>query len=42
MSDQGQPVTRMNELEFVGGLLWANIWTTECIAIIIPESGILL
>ena len=42
MTDGGQPVTRMNELEYVSGLIWANIWTTECIAIIVPGSGLLL
>lgn len=35
----GQPVKRLNELEWVDGEIWANIWQTETIARIDPESG---
>ena len=29
----------MNELEFVNGEIWANIWLTDLIARISPETG---
>ena len=29
----------MNELEWVDGEVWANIWQTECIARIDPATG---
>ncbi len=35
----GQPVKKLNELEWVNGEIWANIWQTETIARIDPESG---
>lgn len=38
-ADAGTPVPWLNELEFVEGLVWANIWHTDCIAQIDPESG---
>lgn len=36
--DQG-PVKGLNELEFIEGLIWANIYQTDKIAIIDPASG---
>ena len=36
--DQG-PVTRLNELEYVEGLVFANVWQTNRIAVIDPGSG---
>jgi glutaminyl-peptide cyclotransferase len=36
--DQG-PVARLNELEYVQGSIYANIWQTDRIARIDPESG---
>ncbi len=36
----GQPVVRLNELEFIGGQVYANVWQTDRIAIIEPESGL--
>ena len=33
------PVVGLNELEFVGGTLYANVYQTETIAIIDPEDG---
>ena len=33
------PVNRLNELEFVDGELWANIWLTDLIARIDPATG---
>lgn len=35
----GQPVTRLNELECVGGQVWANIWRTDRIVRIDPADG---
>ena len=37
--DQGQ-VSRLNELEFVNGKIYANIWKTDRIAIISPKDGV--
>lgn len=37
--DQGQ-VSRLNELEYVKGKIYANIWKTDLIAIINPTNGI--
>lgn len=36
--DQG-PVNRLNELEYIDGEIWANIWLTDLIARISPETG---
>jgi glutamine cyclotransferase len=38
----GQPVTMLNELEYVKGELYANIWQTEFIVRIDPATGKLL
>lgn len=38
----GLPVTRLNELEWVEGEVWANVWQTDRIARIDPASGRLL
>ncbi len=35
----GQPVERLNELEYIQGRIWANVWMTPRIAIIHPASG---
>lgn len=37
---EGQPVSNLNELEFVRGELWANVWMTDRIAIIDPATGV--
>ena len=39
VTDAGEPVTNLNELEWVRGEIWANIWTTDRIARIDPASG---
>jgi glutamine cyclotransferase len=36
----GAPVRRLNELEWVEGRIWANIWGSDFLAIIDPETGI--
>ncbi len=35
----GEAVSRLNELEWIGGRIWANIWMTDRIVIINPASG---
>ena len=37
--DRRGPVTKLNELEYVEGQIYANIWQTDRIAIISPETG---
>ncbi len=37
--DDMGPVTRLNELEYVEGEVYANVWETDLIARIDPESG---
>ncbi|MBB4844684.1 glutaminyl-peptide cyclotransferase [Paucibacter oligotrophus] len=39
VSAAGKPVTQINELEWVEGEVWANIWQTDRIARIDPKSG---
>jgi glutamine cyclotransferase len=38
--DEGMnPVNNLNELEFINGEIWANIWMTDNIVRIDPKSG---
>lgn len=37
--DENGPVARLNELEYIDGLVYANVWLTDRIAIIDPETG---
>lgn len=37
--DGGTTVTRLNELEYVDGEIWANVWMSQRIARIDPASG---
>jgi len=39
VTDRGQPVMRLNELEFVKGEIYANVWGTDSIVTIAPASG---
>lgn len=39
VSDDGHPVTNLNELEFVDGDIYANVWQQDRIAIIDPATG---
>jgi glutaminyl-peptide cyclotransferase len=39
VTDRGQPVTDLNELEWVKGTIYANVWRTSRIARIDPKSG---
>ncbi|MFH1081376.1 MAG: glutaminyl-peptide cyclotransferase [Pseudomonadota bacterium] len=39
VTDQGRPVGHLNELEFVKGEIFANIWKTDYIARVSPDTG---
>lgn len=39
VTDAGKPVDRLNELESIGGTIWANIWGEKRIAVIDPATG---
>lgn len=39
VSLQGKPVSALNELEWVEGKIYANVWRTDWIVIIDPSSG---
>jgi glutamine cyclotransferase len=39
VTDQERPVAYLNELEFVDGKVYANVWLQDRIAIILPDSG---
>lgn len=37
--DQNKEITQLNELEYIDGELWANVWQTDCIVRISPDNG---
>ena len=37
---QGQTLNLLNELEWINGKIWANVYTTDQIVIINPQSGV--
>src|SRR4029077_6443609 len=39
VTDQGRPVTMLNELEYINGEIWANVWQSDRIARISPFTG---
>ena len=39
VTDNGESVMKLNELEWIKGELWANIWQSDQIARIDPETG---
>ncbi|MBK8986037.1 MAG: glutaminyl-peptide cyclotransferase [Chloroflexi bacterium] len=39
VTDANGPITRLNELEYVNGEIWANIWQTNRVARIAPDTG---
>jgi glutaminyl-peptide cyclotransferase len=39
VTDRGKPVEQLNELEFVDGEIFANVWLTDRIARISPATG---
>jgi glutaminyl-peptide cyclotransferase len=40
--DGGTPVTRLNELEYVDGEIWSNVWYEDRVARISPATGAVL
>jgi glutaminyl-peptide cyclotransferase len=40
VSDQGRPVARLNELDYVKGEIYANVWQTDFIVRINPTNGV--
>jgi len=39
---RGSPLANLNELEYINGEIWANIWQTDFIARIDPETGMVV
>ncbi len=39
VSDQGRPVNRLNELEYIKGEIFANVWGTDLVVRIDPATG---
>ena len=39
VTEDGKALSRLNELEWIDGRIWANIWMTDRIVIINPASG---
>ena len=39
VTENGNPVTQLNELEYVEGIIFANVWTKNDIILISPETG---
>jgi glutamine cyclotransferase len=39
VTDQGREIAHWNELEFVNGEIYANVWLQDRIAIINPQTG---
>jgi glutamine cyclotransferase len=39
VTDDGRPVDQLNELEYIKGEVWANVWNTNRIARIDPATG---
>ena len=40
MTLDGAPVRYLNELEWIDGRIWANVYTTDLIVVINPSSGV--
>lgn len=40
VTDGGRPVPQLNELEWIEGEIWANVWTSDRIARINPSTGV--
>jgi len=39
VTESGAPIDRLNELEWIEGALWANVWQTDLILRIDPDDG---
>ena len=37
--DDKGPISKLNELEFIDGLIYANVWMTNSVVVIQPENG---
>lgn len=37
--EESKPVSRLNELEFIQGKIYANVWLTSIIVVIDPDTG---
>ncbi|MCA9859843.1 MAG: glutaminyl-peptide cyclotransferase [Thermomicrobiales bacterium] len=37
--DGNEPIVYLNELEYIDGVIWANVWQTSYVARIDPETG---
>ena len=37
--DQGRPVRDLNELEYINGMVFANVWPTDRVVVIDPKAG---
>lgn len=37
--DQGGPIIRLNELEYIDGKIYANVWQSDAIVVIDPANG---
>lgn len=42
VTEQGRPLGRLNELEYVNGYVWANLWKDDRIVQIDPDTGIVV
>lgn len=42
VTENGAPVPRLNELEYIDGAVWANVWQTNSIVRIAPDTGVVL
>lgn len=39
ITDDGVPLRQLNELEWIDGKIWANVWQTDLVVVIDPQSG---
>lgn len=39
VTEAGRPLHKLNELEWIDGMIWANVWQADRIVIIDPSSG---
>jgi glutamine cyclotransferase len=39
VTEKGRPVARLNELEWIDGRIWANVWQSNRIVMIDPKNG---
>ncbi|HTQ98704.1 MAG TPA: glutaminyl-peptide cyclotransferase [Candidatus Acidoferrum sp.] len=40
VTEDGKPLDRLNELEYINGEVWANVWYTDFIVRIDPKTGV--